>query len=89
MNVRDGIALSCGMGGGRVLGNLLESPNIDLDAGPAMCPNRTCLCDTENMNTVQFKQHYVRLGVNQHKYRYRDAERALIDPMLDEWKIDY
>lgn len=89
VNTETGIVLSCGMGGGRVLGNLLRSPEVQLAAGPARCPNRTCLCDTENMNTVQFEQHYVRIGINQHKYRYRRRSQALADPSQDEWQIDY
>lgn len=71
------------------MGNLARSPEIKLNRMPQMCRGKTCMCDTENMNTVVFAQHYNKSNKNQHVYAYRHAEQAISDPRLDEWNIEY
>ncbi|MEM7586017.1 MAG: hypothetical protein AAF560_21685 [Acidobacteriota bacterium] len=56
---------------------------------PTECPVTECWCDTDNLNTVAFRENYEMIGRNQHKYQYRFAEEAKLDPSLDEWSIDY
>jgi MoaA/NifB/PqqE/SkfB family radical SAM enzyme len=69
-----GVVIPCGMGiPYEPMGNLAESPEIDLHHGPQMCRARRCLCDTENMNTVEFENNYVHVGLNQHKYVPRES----------------
>ena len=71
------------------MGNLARSPEIKLNRKPQMCRGKTCMCDTENMNTVAFAQHYNKSNKNQHVYTYRYAEEAKSDPRVDEWNIEY
>ena len=87
----DGTVYSCGMGKPSMtrLGNLAESTRIDLFDCPRPCINETCLCHTENNNTVCFSQYYVRKGINQQNYSYRYKDLAEISPEFDEWKILY
>ncbi|MFC1851716.1 hypothetical protein ACFL27_16115 [candidate division CSSED10-310 bacterium] len=86
-----GLVRSCGMGtASPVLGNLLSpNPDIQLFDSPRPCPNETCLCDTENINTVIFEQHYQHIGRNQHRYVYRFQAQGKLTPTKDEWKIEY
>lgn len=69
------------------LGNIFEG--FELLDGPAACPVSECWCDTDNLNTQAFKDHYAVEGLNQHKYTYRFADRARLDPAWGEWNIDY
>ena len=71
------------------LGDLLVSPSIKLRNGPRPCPADRCQCDTENVNTVVFENHYQLPGLNQHRFRYRFSEDAQKFPWMDEWKIEY
>jgi len=71
------------------IGNLAKSPNIKLNNKPQVCRGKTCMCDTENVNTVVFEKHYERTTKNQHIYQYRLSEEAKQNSGLDEWKIDY
>lgn len=85
-----GLAYPCGIGTyEQAIGNLAQSPTITLRDGPRPCPFATCQCDTENINTVDFHQHYVRLGINQHRYAYRFGGEAQAFPWMDEWHIRY
>jgi hypothetical protein len=86
---KNGEVYSCGMGKGVKLGNLLKSREILFFDSPRPCIHDTCLCDTENMNTVVFEQHYSLSGKNQHKYSYRFKELAEEINGLDEWDISY
>jgi MoaA/NifB/PqqE/SkfB family radical SAM enzyme len=52
------------------MGNLFDQ--LRLAQRPAPCPGTECWCDTENLNTVEFREHYELVGLNQHKYRARD-----------------
>lgn len=86
----EGGVFPCGMGPYPVaLGNLADGPDLKLGSGPQACPFEACQCDTENINTVQFKQYYERESKNQHKYSYRFHNNALTDNSLDEWVIPY
>ena len=53
------------------LGNLFN--DFKLMSEPAMCPGSECWCDTENLNTVEFRETYQLVGLNQHKYVPRSA----------------
>lgn len=48
------------------IGNLFGELRL-LDR-PAPCPGTECWCDTENLNTVEFRNQYELVGLNQHKY---------------------
>ncbi|MEM7019907.1 MAG: hypothetical protein AAF512_21535, partial [Pseudomonadota bacterium] len=85
-----GIVTPCGEGQyNYILGDLSKSPELNLADGPLPCPFQTCGCDTENMNTVIFHNHYKRDGINQHTYKYRFLEEAKENPALGEWRISY
>ena len=85
-----GEVFPCGMGPyPEPLGNLAESSDIELLGGPRICPFDTCQCDTENVNTVQFEEHYEFSAINQHKYSYRFLEDGAHGPARDEWAIEY
>lgn len=71
------------------IGALSAEPHLELRDTPRPCPFQTCQCDTENINTVQFQQHYRFTGLNQHKYIYRFADEAQQDSRLSEWRISY
>lgn len=80
----------CGMGKrAEHLGNLLQSPELRLFDGPRPCPRSSCLCDTENINAVSFEERYEHTGLNQHRFKYRFAELAKVNPEYDEWSIKY
>ena len=51
------------------MGNLFE--DLKLMDSPTMCPGTECWCDTENLNTVEFRDTYQLVGLNQHKYKLR------------------
>lgn len=85
----EGGVYSCGMGKGVKLGNLLESSEIYFFDGPRPCIHSTCLCDTENVNTLVFEHHYKIKGINQHKYAYKFKNLSDHIRELDEWKIEY
>ena len=72
------------------LGNILEGIDFikNLYTGPRICKATSCLCDTENMNTVVFNDHYEHTYLNQHvyKYRFKDAKSVLLS---NEWAITY
>lgn len=51
------------------MGNLFE--DLKLMESPTMCPGTECWCDTENLNTVEFRNTYQLVGLNQHKYKLR------------------
>jgi hypothetical protein len=55
-----------------------------LNDSPTQCPFATCQCDTENMNTVLFRQNYRLTGINQHKYAYRLKSKAKGNPALND-----
>ncbi len=85
-----GLVYPCGMGSyEHSIGDLSQSPELKLRTHAAPCPFSQCQCDTENINTVQFAQYYKLDALNQHKYQYRFAEEALLDPRVDEWQISY
>ena len=85
-----GVVTPCGGADhGRVLGDLTRSPDVELLRGPRPCPATSCQCDTENLNTLAFEEHYRRIGKNQHRFRYRFAEEASARPWMDEWAIPY
>lgn len=87
VNTVDGKVLTCGiplMKDARVIGNLLENPSIDFLNDPMQCTSPRCLCDTENINTVVFHNNYKRIGVNQHKFRFKHSNCD-----ASEWDIDY
>jgi MoaA/NifB/PqqE/SkfB family radical SAM enzyme len=80
----------CGLGvSDPPLGNILKSLNFELYREPRICNAITCLCDTENMNTVIFDRHYKHTCLNQHVYRYRFEEIAKFQPWMGEWRIHY
>lgn len=58
------------------IGNLFNG--FKLSATPQQCPGKECWCDTENLNTVEFRKLYELQGLNQHKYKYRHPDK-------DEW----
>lgn len=74
---------------GRVLGDLSISPEISLLDGPRPCPAQRCQCDTENINTVLFEDHYSLKDKNQHRFTYRFEHEAKSHPWMDEWAIPY
>ena len=85
-----GVVVPCGMGPyAESIGDLFVSPKLKLQGAVKTCPFAACQCDTENMNTVIFRNNYAMTGSNQHKYRYRFADLAVADPALDEWVIAY
>jgi len=84
-----GNVYSCGMGKGVNLGNLLESSEIYFFDGPRPCIHPSCLCDTENVNTLIFENHYKIKGINQHKYTYKFKTMSEYIRELDEWEIEY
>ena len=51
------------------IGDLAHSPVVVLGDSPVQCPAKTCQCDTENVNTVDFSMNYELSGLNQHRYR--------------------
>jgi len=53
------------------MGNLFDQ--VTLLERPAPCPGTECWCDTENLNTVEFRENYDLVGLNQHKYVPREA----------------
>ncbi len=61
----NGDVFRCG-GTSEPLGNIFDG--FALLAGPRSCPSRACWCDTENLNTKAFREHYRMTGLNQHKY---------------------
>lgn len=85
----EGGVYSCGMGKGVKLGNLLESREIHFFDGPRPCIHASCLCDTENVNTLVFEHHYKIKGINQHKYSYKFKNLSEHTRELDEWEIVY
>lgn len=85
-----GVVYPCGMGAyENQLGNLSESPKLQLKSFATPCPFQQCQCDTENINTVQFSQFYKFDDLNQHKYHYRFEQESLSDKRIDEWMISY
>jgi hypothetical protein len=85
-----GIVSPCGGADhGRTLGDLMRSPDIMLLDGPRPCPAPTCQCDTENINTLAFEEHYRWAGKNQHRFFYRFVDEARERPWMDEWSIEY
>lgn len=86
---KNGEVYSCGMGKGVKLGDLTQNSEVSFFNSPRPCIHETCLCDTENMNTLIFDQHYSLAGKNQHKYMYRFQELAKEIKELDEWEISY
>lgn len=81
-----GDVVPCGMGYyAQSLGNIYASPVVKLNEAPQKCPFRACQCDTENMNTLIFRQNYEMKGINQHKYRFKGGA----DAKLNEWLITY
>lgn len=84
-----GDVYSCGMGKGVMLGNLLKSSEIYFFDGPRPCIHASCLCDTENINTLVFEQYYEIIGTNQHKYAYKFKNLSEHIQELDEWEIEY
>lgn len=88
VNTVTGKVLTCGIGlmkDAKEIGNLLESPRIEFLTEPMQCTSPTCQCDTENINTVVFHKNYERIGVNQHKFRFKGSGNS----ELTEWDIDY
>ena len=86
----DGSVFPCGMGHySESIGNLALSPELRMNDRPRPCPFQNCQCDTENMNTSVFHEHYRFTHINQHKYIYRFSEEAKKNPALDEWRINY
>jgi MoaA/NifB/PqqE/SkfB family radical SAM enzyme len=86
---KTGDVLSCGMGKGVKLGNLLENRKLLFFDNPRPCVHETCTCDTENINTLIFEQYYIMKGKNQHKYNYRFKKFVNYIKELDEWEISY
>ncbi|GEM_PF-1690777 len=85
-----GVVRPCGQGMyPYTLGDLSQEARVNLHDGPRPCPFQTCQCDTENMNTAVFQAHYLRPGINQHRYIYRFSEQAKTHAALDEWNIAY
>lgn len=85
----EGRVLSCGQNPGNEVGDFTRSSELRMSPQPMACPFATCQCDTENLNTVIFDEHYELTGINQHKFRYRFADRARTDPAWSEWNIPY
>ena len=54
------------------IGNLFDG--FQLLSSPAACPGTECWCDTENLNTVEFRENYELVGLNQHKYVRRSSD---------------
>lgn len=73
----------------RILGDLSLSPEIQLTQGPSPCPAKSCQCDTENINTVDFENYYRWSDKNQHKFIYKFTDEARQFPWMDEWAIPY
>lgn len=85
-----GVVYPCGMGAyEKSIGDLSESPTLQLRSFATPCPFQQCQCDTENINTVQFSQFYKFDALNQHKYHYRFSEEAKLDKRVNEWKVSY
>ncbi|MCO8124534.1 hypothetical protein NHH03_22535 [Stieleria sp. TO1_6] len=59
------------------IGNVFKQ--LNLLQRPAACPGTECWCDTENLNTVEFRENYQLVGLNQHKYVRRQPSPATID----------
>ncbi len=86
----EGKVYPCGMGYyEHAIGDFTQGPELQLNDGPLPCGFASCHCDTENINTVEFEQHYAWVGKNQHKYAYRFAKEAEKNPRLGEWEIAY
>lgn len=86
----EGKVYPCGMGYyEEAIGDFTQSPALQLNDGPLPCGFSSCHCDTENINTVDFEQHYAWIGMNQHKYAYRFTQHAAHNPRLGEWEIAY
>ena len=88
INAVTGDVKSCGiplMKDSFVMGNLVEGHSVKFAEGPMQCTSPRCQCDTENINTVVFHDNYERIGVNQHKFEFKDKENS----NLNEWEIDY
>jgi hypothetical protein len=67
-----GRAYPCGGGHyPKPIGDFTQSPELALRPGPMTCPFRTCQCDTENINVLEFKERYIRPGLHQHRFRLR------------------
>lgn len=85
-----GLVYPCGMGHYKTaLGDLSKTSDIQLHSEALPCRFNKCQCDTENINTVKFSQHYEFDDLNQHKYHYRFEDDVLSDQSLDEWSINY
>lgn len=64
----------CGAGPyAQPIGDFTRSSVVALRPGPAACPFSTCQCDTENINTLEFSERYIRPGINQHRFRAHPA----------------
>jgi len=87
--LEDGRVFPCGRNERDEIGNLARSSEVALAKAPMPCPYSTCQCDTDNLNAVVFGEHYLRDGINQHRYRYRFDELALADPTWSEWYVPY
>lgn len=86
----NGVVTPCGGANHQqVLGDLSISPEINFRSGPSPCPGNRCQCDTENVNTVIFENHYRWENKNQHRFVYRFAQEATQYPWMDEWEIPY
>jgi hypothetical protein len=86
---RNGEVFSCGMGKGFKVGDLTKRTKLSFFDSPRPCIHDTCLCDTENINTLIFEQYYCLSGNNQHKYYYKFKGLAKDCKEFDEWKITY
>lgn len=53
------------------MGNLFQ--DFQLMKYPTACPGTECWCDTENLNTVEFRETYQLVGLNQHRYLRRET----------------
>jgi len=85
-----GIVYPCGMGVyEKQIGDLSQSPELQLRSYASPCSFQQCQCDTENINTVQFAQTYKFDSLNQHKYHYRFEQEAILDERVGEWMISY
>jgi MoaA/NifB/PqqE/SkfB family radical SAM enzyme len=73
----------------RVLGDLTRSPKIEFLDGARPCPASACQCDTENIQTKVFEDHYAWTDKNQHRFGYRFADEAKASPWMDEWTVPY
>ncbi|MDD3836693.1 MAG: hypothetical protein PHG43_02525 [Phenylobacterium sp.] len=74
---------------GRILGDLTASPKVEFLDGPRPCPAAACQCDTENIQTKVFEDHYAWTDKNQHRFAYRFAGEAKTSPWMDEWTVPY